>query len=127
MTRKQILLVEDDPYSEMVITRILNRIEVPQDVTWVKSVPEAEAQLIQHQFDLIIADIFLEGERTGLDFWQSCSEKAPQTPFVVVSGLPIDKFFLAIGREAIAPPYIPKPVDVAECRQLLQSFLGEVA
>ena len=123
--RKRVLLVEDDPYSEMAIGRVLSKIDPTIEVTWIKSVAEAEANIGRRHYDLIIADIFLDGESTGLDFWSQCESEYPEIPFVVTSGLPILEFFKTVGREAISPPYLPKPLDLEECGQLLGGFLGK--
>ncbi|MBI3556962.1 MAG: hypothetical protein HY074_11920 [Deltaproteobacteria bacterium] len=120
---KRVLLLEDDAYTEVVLGRIFRRIHSSIEVTWIKSVAEAKAKLLCQQFDLIIADIYVEGTETGLDLWHLCERQHADLPFIFISGLPVHEFFNAIGPASIAPPYLPKPLNMDECTQLVSTVL----
>ncbi|MFZ9594930.1 MAG: response regulator [Bdellovibrionia bacterium] len=75
-------------------------------------------------YDLIIADIFLEGESTGLDFWHTCQKLYPGTPVIITSGMPVDQFFSSLGRNTVSPPFLAKPFSLGECKQIFEGILN---
>jgi DNA-binding response OmpR family regulator len=111
--------------------RILKSIDSAIEFDWATSAETAvehlrETLVDSHSFpyDLIIADIFLDGPATGIDFWRTCQEMFPNTPILLTSGLSLDRFFTTIGRESISPPYLQKPFAPGECKQVLEGMLG---
>ena len=74
-------------------------------------------------YDLLIADIFLEGRTSGLDVWKICQNVYPEVALIVTSSLPVDKFLNAIGQEKAGPPFLPKPFSVVEVRKLFTQLL----
>lgn len=61
---KRVLLVEDSPTSAHVITRMLGAHGLLVD--WVKSAEEALDRIRVRRYDLVITDLVLEGEMSGL-------------------------------------------------------------
>lgn len=128
---KRILVVEDDLELTGILEHVFSAIDPNIHTDWVTSAEEAVSLLEdktrageQRPYDLIIADIFLEGSSTGLDLWKLCQEYFSDVPFVVTSALPVDKFFKALGTETISPPFLPKPFLPGECRQLIEGVLN---
>ena len=76
-------------------------------------------------YDLIIADLNLKTQGTGLDIWKICQVRLPQSTFLLISGTPLDEFLHLVGGQADeAPPYLPKPFRLNQCRDILMWLLG---
>jgi DNA-binding response OmpR family regulator len=126
-------VIEDDLCLETILCRVLKEVAPPEleiDVDWLTSAEEALVRIqggrvtpAKH-YDLILADIFLDGRMTGIEFWETCQAIQPETPVLLMSGMPIDEYFKTVGREAISPPYLPKPFSMGECGQIIGSLLG---
>ena len=128
---RKVLVVEDDVELITILDRVLKTIDPNLTTDWVTSAEQAAAMLEEHvrnrefqPYDLILADIFLEGSCTGLDVWKMCQQYFPDVPVVVTSALPVDKFFAAIGRDTISPPFLAKPFLAKECKQVLEGILN---
>lgn len=128
---KRIFVLEDDLSLAHILDRVLRNIDENIEIDWATSAEEAIEMLKNKTemmgstpYDLIIADIFLEGKMTGLDFWKVCEAVYSDIPIVVTSGLPVDKFFSAVGRDKICPPFLQKPFTIGECKQVLKSLLN---
>ena len=127
----QVFVLEDDLELSTVIEKVLRSIHPDIHLDWVTSAESAINQLhsIAHTaailpYDLIVADIFLDGKRTGLDFWQVCQEYFPSTPILITSALSLDRFFAAVGKHSISPPYLQKPFSLLECKNTLESMIS---
>lgn len=126
----RVLIVEDDIELSTVFDHVLRTIHPGIVSDWVTSVEQAisylktkAARLHRTPYDLILADIWLEGESTGLDLWKLVQEELPDLPIVVTSAMPIDRFFAKVGRGTISPPFLAKPFNPGDCRQLLEGLL----
>lgn len=127
---RKVLIVEDDLSLTNLLTYVLEEISPDVEVDWATSGEEAEYYLQRESkyyggtpYDLVIADIFLEGKITGLDIWKLCDEKYPNTNILVTSSLPTDKFLSSIKNEDSCPPYLPKPFTMKECKEALEEFI----
>ena len=128
---KKVLLIEDDPTLEPVFNSILEGFDSKIEMDWVTSGEDAIHKLEESRlgakespYDLIIADIFLEGPITGVDFWDLCQNVYPDMPVLVMSGLPLHRFFEFIGSNNVCPPFLQKPLRLAECRETMKRILG---
>ncbi len=110
---KIVLVVEDDDCLKLSINRCLRAIDRNLQIEWVGSVDEAEAYLQTHTVSLIIADHGLLGFRTGLDLWNSNLVKTSRTPFVMISGYPVE-YFVRQSTEMPLPPILTKPFSLSE-------------
>jgi two-component system, cell cycle sensor histidine kinase and response regulator CckA len=90
-TPLRILHLEDSPADAELIKSILPASGIDCIVTCVKSRGEFKTALEQHTYDLIISDYKLPGF-DGLSALEMAREKAPDCPFIFVSG--------ALGEEA---------------------------
>ena len=127
----RVFVVEDDQELSAVIERVLKSISSEIILDWATSAEAAilklkdalNQHLDQSPYDLIVADIFLDGKRTGIDFWHTCQELFPEVPVLVTSALSLDKFFAAVGRQHISPPYLQKPFSAGHCKQVFEGIL----
>ena len=123
----RVFIVEDDVELRTVLERVLRAVHSKVQIDWATSA-EGAADLLENRsalssgspFDLIVADIFLEGVATGLDFWKLCKITFPEIPLVVTSSMSYEKFYKTIGKGAVAPPFLAKPFSVKQCRQMLE-------
>lgn len=129
--RVRALLVEDDIELSTVMEQVLKAVAPNLTLDWVTSAEEAMTRLDEvfynktpNPYDFIIADIFLDGESTGIDFWRSCQEILPGTPVLITSALSLDRFFATVGQDSISPPYLQKPFSPTECKLVFESLLG---
>lgn len=126
---KRFLVIEDDPGCEAVITRVLSSIDPEAIIDSEESAEQAIETLERRSgakeraYDLIIADIFLSGKTTGLDFWEKYRDKHPEIPILFISSLPVNRYFDTIGRNMVAPAYLPKPFHVGEAKQIIEGLL----
>lgn len=121
---KKILIVEDDlafrPFWEKVFSPYKTKID------WATSSEGAE-ELIRMRFkkrdpyDLVISDIFLEGEGSGIDLWNRYGEETLN--FVFVSGLPLSKYDLLMTLNFGCPIYLKKPLSIQSCREIVRNIL----
>ena len=131
ITSKKALIMEDDLSLRTVLRRILLSIAPLIEIDWVTSaeaaLPRIRGDLLSQKntYDLIITDIFLEGAITGIDFWQTCQVLCPHTSILLMSSMPSDHFFKAIGEIKKPPQFLSKPLHLAECRKVITKLLGQ--
>lgn len=119
--KKSVLIVEDDMTLQPLWERIFELIDEDIDVDWTTNAEEAE-KLIRHRFNsgeaysLVIADITLEGEETGIDLWNKYGEEASN--FVIVSGTPMSRYDFQSYLDFGLPPYFRKPLNVKVCLEI---------
>lgn len=128
--RKRVLIIEDDPAQEVILNAIFHDIDPKIEIDYVTSgeaavqrIKEAKQGIKRTPYDLIVADIFLEGKMSGIDFWDICQNIFPNMPAVVMSVIPLRKFFYFIGSNNVSPPFLQKPLNLYECRQTFKRLL----
>lgn len=126
----RVLIIEDDISMTNLLVSVLEEAAPRTSIDWATSGEEAEFYLEKEgeffgtsPYDLIIADIFLEGDVTGLDIWKLCERKYPDTNILVTSSLPVEKFVSCLKNEYACPLYLPKPFSINECKEAISEFL----
>lgn len=118
---KSVLIVEDDLSLRPLWEQIFSSINQMIKVDWAISANEAEL-LIRYRFklgrpyNLVIADITLEGDKTGIDIWNKYGEETKN--FVFVSGSKISKFELHRSLDFGFPPFFQKPLSAKICLEI---------
>lgn len=104
---KKVLIVEDDLFLAAIVGRAIYDINADADIDWATSLEQALGKVItgidqigQSPYELVIADIMLEGRGTGLDFWKVFCRTYPDVPVMVISSLSQDDVCKAIGVES---------------------------
>ncbi len=103
-----ILVIDDEESLRLTFQLFLQRQGYEQVLT-ASSFEEALTTIAEHNFDLIISDIVLEGT-SGIDLLRRIREMGVECPVVMVTGYPN----VETASEAVrlgAFDYIPKPVD----------------
>ncbi len=107
--RLTILIVEDDPHSQLYFTKLLSGM---YDTAAADSAAEAWELLHERSFDLVLMDISLKGDEDGLSLTRRLrAEEAYATlPIVAVTAyaFPDDR---KRAIEAGCTDYLPKPVS----------------
>lgn len=113
-----LLLVEDDEQLGQATARAL--VLEDQEVTWVKSVDEAESRLSTLEFDVIVLDLGLPG-RSGLELLQDLRKNADKTPVLILTARDsIDD--RVRGLDFGADDYMTKPFEFTELLARLRAL-----
>lgn len=135
LQNKKILVIEDDKTMTVLLGRVLLDMNSDIEIHWAVSLEQAVKQLIQNTdieqnqpYALVIADIFLEGNGTGLDFFKLMKETYPSIPFLVISSLAFDQVFDALdgGTDRSQLTYLRKPFGYNQCKEKVQEILTEL-
>jgi response regulator of citrate/malate metabolism len=124
----KVLIVEDDLALSNLLCEVIETFSPDAEIHMATSGEEAEYHLEREAdmgnppYDLVVADIFLEGEITGLDVWKTCDLNHPDTNILVTSSLPVEKFKSYLKNEDSCPPYLPKPFSLEECMATIHDF-----
>jgi PAS domain S-box-containing protein len=114
----RILIVDDESSIRLTFEMFLAR-EGYGPITTASTLTEALAAIAEQNFDLVISDIVLEGER-GTDLLRKIREAGIECPVVMVTGFPnLDTAAEAVRYGAF--DYIPKPVN----KQTLLKFVRQ--
>jgi DNA-binding response OmpR family regulator len=127
---QHILLVEDDLSLQPLFDAIIHDIDPKIEIDWATSA-ETACQILEDTsqargkipYDLIIVDIFLEGKITGVDLWTLCQTVFPKMPALLMSQLPVSKYYDFVGKEEICAPFLQKPLNLSESRRTILGYL----
>jgi len=117
MTRKRILVIEDDDLQYEIYEEALS----DYDLTRAKTGSAALTCVSKHRPDVILLDHVLARGELGLDFLPELKELLPYVPIVVVSGaLEVQQQIEALQGPRRAHYCLPKPIDLDELRRTIQ-------
>jgi DNA-binding NtrC family response regulator len=127
---KSLLVIEDDLSMIQLIDTILDGMQDGLQWEYVTS-GEAALALINRRgayrgdspYDLVLTDIFLEGETNGIDVWMECQKRYPDMPFVMTSSLTLDRYFAILRGVRNCPVYMPKPLSVNRFHAIFEEYL----
>ncbi|MEK2689941.1 hypothetical protein [Bdellovibrio sp. GT3] len=127
---RRFLIVEDDTGQWPLWESIIRSGFPNARIDWETSEAGAEA-LLRHSFhtekpyDLVISDVFLDGDDTGIDLWSRYGEASDH--FVFVSSMSLGNFdsLLQSVRNTTdqLPFYLQKPLQVQKCKEILLALL----
>ncbi|MCM2279903.1 MAG: response regulator [Oligoflexia bacterium] len=124
MNVKSILVLEDELELQSPLSNILAKIYPAAKISCLTTGEEALKSLRQtHGFELVLSDIILPGNVTGIDFWKACQEKFPGTPFCFMSGLPREFYLSMFPDSHPLPGFIAKPFSSRELLDVLTEHL----
>ncbi|HEX8889097.1 MAG TPA: response regulator [Pyrinomonadaceae bacterium] len=118
--KKQILCVEDDDETCLLIANLLGLINC--DVMTVQSVKEALQKIKDEKFDLYLLDNWLPGG-SGIELCRKIRETDTRTPIVFYSGAAYDtdkQEAMAAGAQL----YLVKPTDISLLVSSIRELLG---
>lgn len=129
---EKILVVEDNVSMLLLIQKAIYKIRPQAEIYSAVSLEEAFTILIKNAnieeknpYELIIADIFLEGNRTGLDLWRVLRGTYPDIPIIVISSISEEQVMSNIlENEKKHMIYFKKPFMVSELQAKIKEVLA---
>ncbi|MDZ4662734.1 MAG: response regulator [Pseudomonadota bacterium] len=126
LKKKRVLIIDDDESQALLVTAIIEKCEQFVHIDWAATSAEAFNFLKNQKsvaavsaYDLIIADILLEGAVTGCDIWRLCRAEFPNVPVVLTSSIDTDEIHQMFWSESNKPYYLQKPLDLDRTREIL--------
>lgn len=102
-----ILLVEDNPGDQIIVTKYLTKSQTPDfNVTVCSNLAEAKEALTVSNFDTILLDLTLP-DSDGLKTFHNLNRIAPLTPIIILTGLDVRELAIQAVREG-AQDYLVK-------------------
>ncbi len=130
---ERILVVEDSVSMLLIIQKAIFNVRPNAEIFSAVSLEEAFTILIKtsnieekNPYELIIADIFLEGSRTGMDLWRVLRATYPQIPILVVSSISEEKVRDAVlEQEKKDLIYFKKPFMLSDLQTKIREVLAK--
>ena len=131
-TGKKVLIVEDDLFLAAIVGRAVYDINADSDIDWATSLEQALGKVIkgidqigESPYELVIADIMLEGRGTGLDLWKVFCRTYPQVPVMVISSLSKNEVITAVGAESQDNlNYLKKPFSMGDLKNNIKEIFA---
>ncbi len=122
LTHKRILFVDDEPAIRVTLALILRRYGFM--VTVAATVAQAIEQTKSQEFDLLLCDLNIEGERDGYTVIRAMRQANPNCINIVLTGYP-DEESAAEGLELGIDDYIAKPANADTLVAMLAEKLAK--
>jgi YesN/AraC family two-component response regulator len=119
MSKKQVLILDDDPAALEAMEAALGREFL---VFLATNIPGAEAVLCHETVNLVVLDVVLKGE-SGLEFLTRLRERS-DVPVLLISGYG-SKEMLIEGLRARASDYLDKPFTATQLLEKARSLLAQ--
>ncbi len=127
-----VLLIEEDTALHQFWSLLIQKIHPKSHLTVTTNAEDAE-QLISSAlesaspFSLVISNLFLKGEMTGLELWKLFSESEILFPqFIIVSSVPSTEYERLLSDEKRKPLFVRKPLDPNFCGDLISKTFFEI-
>jgi DNA-binding NtrC family response regulator len=120
----RILVVDDDPETCRFMNELLR--EPEREIETAGTPEDALARLEGGRFDLVVSDIHLNAELSGLDLLRAFKARDPEMEVVLISAFGT----LETALEAVkagAFDYVSKPVDIGQVRDVVARALARRA
>ncbi len=125
---KNILIVEDDKDLVEVLKVLMRDVFPTAEVETANNIEEAIRLLspgrprpVSLPYDLVFADIFLNGPGTGLDILRLCRTVYPGLHLLLSSAMPRSQLANLLRGEEVPANYLEKPFSLDDCREKIKS------
>ena len=110
---RPILLIEDDAHDAMFVRETLAQLNLVNDVVTVSSAGAAKSCVFREVPALIISDIYLAGDETGIDFLNWLRTQAPPlgTVPVIIMSVSTDEVHHMRASSLRALLFMTKPIN----------------
>ena len=124
--RPRILIVEDDMSLKPFWLHLIETVDETAEIKWMTTQEGAFHSLKKwnqsgRPYDLVISDVFLSGQKTGVDLWRE-SERI-NVPFMLTSVISPKRLEKMFSPGEPMPVLLQKPINIDECKVLIKSFL----
>jgi DNA-binding NtrC family response regulator len=116
----RVLVVEDERAIQLALAGLLRRLG--HQVEQAHSAEEAIAKLSEGAYDLVVTDLALGGNATGMDVLQAAKAARRETAVVMITAHGSEKIAVE-AMKAGAEDYVPKPFDNDEMRLIVTRSL----
>lgn len=120
LSRKQILLVEDNQFNRMLAVELLDKIIDEPGITLAENGAEAVEKTLENTFDLILMDIRMP-VMDGIDAAKAIRKNGLQTPIVALTANATTEEEQRCG-EAGMNDYLSKPIDLELLRDKIDRW-----
>lgn len=127
--RLSVLIVEDDIAMQPIWEAVLREVSPQVSIKWSKSEEGAEILMNQkisndQDFDLVIADIFLSGFKTGIDLWEKY--RFSDSLFLFTSSMGIKEFANTVKKyeNDYVPFFMKKPIKKNIAVETIKAMLS---
>lgn len=125
--RPRALIVEDDVTLKPIWEHVLPLAHKDMTYQWVSTAHEAEFALRKairdrQLYDIVISDIYLSSNRTGIDLWKQFGAVL-RGKMLLVSSISFNKLARAVGNDIPTPLYIQKPLKINECVEAVHGLI----
>lgn len=127
--KMSVLIVEDDLAMQPIWESILRDVSSHVAIKWSKSEEGAEILMNQkitqdQDFDLVIADIYLAGFKTGIDLWEKY--RFSDSLFLFTSSMGIKEFATVIKKyeNDYVPFFMKKPIRKSVAVETIKAMLS---
>lgn len=117
------LIVEDDPFSQKFFSKVLSDKYEDLKIIFVKNY-ESALNAINNLggFDLAILDIFLAGDKSGVDLYKTLLKLEDPPTIIMTSALEPEEYIKLFPKELAPPPFLKKPFRPEDCVDLIEAF-----
>ena len=119
----RVLVVEDSVDLAVVLERVIRSVARGAQLDWVETAAAGLHRIHTRPYDLVLADYFLGGVRSGLTLYDECTRHQELAVFAMMSSLKVDNFLALTNARPI--PFLPKPFTVNECSAFLHAALRD--
>lgn len=127
-----VLLIEEDIALHQFWSLLIQKTHPKSHFTFTTNAEDAERLISSaleraSPFSLVISNLFLKGEMTGLELWKLFSESEILFPqFIIVSSVPITEYERLLSDEKRKPLFVRKPLDPKFCGDLISKTFFEI-
>lgn len=127
-SRPKALIVEDDVFAQKYFRKVLNDRFPDMQTTVVSGYDEAlSAVLREGPFDIVILDIFLSGDRNGLQIYETFQNMNTKPVILMTSALDPETYRSLFPPGSVPPPFLQKPFHPDECASIVEAVSGWTA
>lgn len=122
----RVLIVEDDPFSQKLFSHMANDVFPECQILIAPDYNEARKLLIENEnFDLAVIDVFLDGDRSGIDVLNFLRRTNTNISILMTSNLPPETFYDLANPNLPKPVYLRKPFHPDSCRYIMEELQKE--
>ena len=128
----RVLIIEEDIATHQFWSVLIRKITPNCSVEFASNAEDAERLIASSQesdsrYNLVISNMFLKGEMSGLELWRLYSESDIFFPqFIIVSSVPITEYESLLSDELRKPYFVRKPLDPTFCGNLISKTFFEI-
>lgn len=118
-----ILVVEDESTCQFYLKNRLSKIG-HEDVVIVETGEDAVSLLQDKKFDLILSDLMVPGDISGVDMIKKFRQLAPDTAIAVISGYP-DPELISQCEKLGVKDFLTKPFELGFVPEIVEKMIKE--